>query len=91
MVDQAMGGILFVDEAYALVDQKGDSHGFGGEAVATILKRMEDNRGLFGVIVAGYPGNMREFIETNPGLKSRFNHYFPFEDYQPTFRQNVPF
>lgn len=80
-VNEAMGGILFIDEAYALVDQRGDSHGFGGEAVATILKRMEDHRGQFGVIVAGYPGNMKEFIETNPGLKSRFDKTYHFEDY----------
>ncbi|MCC7301848.1 MAG: AAA family ATPase [Bacteroidia bacterium] len=80
-VNQSMGGILFIDEAYALVDQRGDSHGFGGEAIATILKRMEDHRGQFGVIVAGYPGNMKEFIETNPGLKSRFDKTYHFEDY----------
>ncbi len=80
-VTEAMGGILFVDEAYALTDKDGAQYSFGSEAVATILKRMEDNRGQFGVIVAGYPDNMRTFIESNPGLKSRFDKTFHFEDY----------
>lgn len=81
-IDQAMGGILFVDEAYALTHGKGGSD-FGQEAVDTLLKAMEDHRDNFIVIVAGYPDLMKEFIASNPGLKSRFNQYINFEDYQP--------
>lgn len=79
-IQEAQGGVLFIDEAYALAN-KSTSHDFGGEAVQVILKKMEDLRGKFGVIVAGYPDNMHEFIETNPGLKSRFDRYFEFQDY----------
>lgn len=82
-VSEAMGGILFIDEAYALAQEKGAQHDFGAEAIQIILKRMEDNRGKFGVIVAGYTDNMHEFITSNPGLKSRFDKYFRFEDYEP--------
>jgi SpoVK/Ycf46/Vps4 family AAA+-type ATPase len=80
-IDQAIGGILFIDEAYALAGRGGND--FGQEAIQVILKRMEDLRGQFGVIVAGYTGNMNEFIESNPGLKSRFDRTFAFEDYAP--------
>ncbi len=79
-VDAAMGGILFIDEAYALAEG-GGSNDFGKEAIEVILKRMEDQRGKFGVIVAGYPDNMARFIEMNPGLKSRFDKTFQFYDY----------
>lgn len=82
VIDKAMGGILFVDEAYALTHGKGESD-FGQEAVDTILKAMEDHRDDFIVIVAGYPDLMKEFIASNPGLKSRFNQYINFEDYTP--------
>src|SRR5690606_29408191 len=71
-VTEAMGGILFIDEAYSLANAKGSPHDFGAEATQVILKRMEDYRGKFGVIVAGYTDNMYEFISSNPGLKSRF-------------------
>ena len=77
-IDQAMGGILFVDEAYTLA--KGGSD-FGQEAIDTILKAMEDNRENFVVIVAGYPELMEQFLGSNPGLKSRFNKKILFEDY----------
>ncbi len=80
-INEAMGGVLFIDEAYSLASGKGSQYDFGGEAIQIILKRMEDNRGKFGVIVAGYTENMQEFIESNPGLKSRFDKYFQFEDY----------
>lgn len=79
-VDAAMGGILFIDEAYALAEGGGQND-FGKEAIEVILKRMEDKRGKFGVIVAGYPDNMHRFIEMNPGLKSRFDKTFHFVDY----------
>lgn len=82
VIDKAMGGILFIDEAYALTHGKGESD-FGQEAVDTILKAMEDHRDDFIVIVAGYPDLMKEFVASNPGLKSRFNQYINFEDYTP--------
>jgi AAA+ superfamily predicted ATPase len=82
-VNEAMGGILFIDEAYALANENGAQHDFGGESIQVILKRMEDFRGKFGVIVAGYTDNMHEFINSNPGLRSRFDKYFLFDDYTP--------
>ena len=77
-IEEAMGGILFIDEAYALVKEGQD---YGQEAIDTILKAMEDKRDDFVVIVAGYPDLMKTFIESNPGLRSRFNKYFYFDDY----------
>ncbi len=82
-INEAMGGILFIDEAYSLAQERGSPYDFGGESIQIILKRMEDYRGKFGVIVAGYPKNMYAFINSNPGLKSRFDKYFQFEDYTP--------
>ncbi len=81
IIEQAMGGVLFIDEAYSLYQGPGDT--FGKEAIDTLLKRMEDHRGEFVVIVAGYPDNMDYFISTNPGLKSRFDRTLVFEDYKP--------
>ena len=77
-IDEAMGGILFIDEAYTLA--KGGTD-FGQEAIDTLLKAMEDNRKNLVVIVAGYSEPMETFLESNPGLKSRFNKYIEFEDY----------
>lgn len=77
-IQEAMGGVLFIDEAYTL-NQKDES--FGQEAIDTILKAMEDHRDEFVVIVAGYTQLMKEFVESNPGLKSRFNKFFEFPDY----------
>lgn len=82
LVDSALDGILFIDEAYALVGDGQDD--YGREAVATLLKRMEDNRDRLVLVVAGYQEDMKDFIETNPGLKSRFNRYIDFPDYTPT-------
>lgn len=82
-ITEAMGGILFIDEAYSLAQEKGSPYDFGGESIQVILKRMEDLRGKFGVIVAGYTANMHKFINSNPGLRSRFDKYFVFEDYTP--------
>ena len=77
-IKKAMGGVLFIDEAYALA-QKDDA--FGQEAIDTVLKAMEDHRDDLVVIVAGYTKPMEKFINSNPGLKSRFNKYFEFPDY----------
>ncbi|MEC5395906.1 AAA family ATPase [Bergeyella sp. RCAD1439] len=80
-VNSALDGILFIDEAYALVGENKDD--FGKEAVATLIKRMEDNRDKLVLIVAGYSEEMKTFIDTNPGFKSRFNRYIHFPDYTP--------
>ena len=79
VINQAMGGVLFIDEAYALVNDDQDS--FGKEAIETILKAMEDHRDELIVIVAGYTELMHKFIESNPGFRSRFSKYFEFPDY----------
>ena len=81
LVDQALGGVLFIDEAYTLKSNDGDS--FGAEAIDTLLKRLEDDRGKFICIVAGYTDQMHDFIDTNPGLKSRFTQTIHFDDYTP--------
>jgi SpoVK/Ycf46/Vps4 family AAA+-type ATPase len=83
-IDEAEGGVLFIDEAYALTSGGKSSMGdFGDEAIQTLLKRMEDDRGKFFVFVAGYPENMNNFLKANPGLKSRFDKTLTFEDYSP--------
>lgn len=78
IIDEAIGGVLFIDEAYSLVSNNDD---FGNEAISTLLKRMEDDRDKFIVILAGYSKEMQKFIASNPGLKSRFTRTFEFEDY----------
>jgi SpoVK/Ycf46/Vps4 family AAA+-type ATPase len=82
VVGNALGGVLFIDEAYAL-NAEGRGNDFGQEAVETLLKLMEDHRHDFVVIVAGYTQKMDEFISSNPGLRSRFNKFLHFEDYKP--------
>lgn len=79
VIQEALGGVLFIDEAYALANDKEDS--YGKEAIETILKAMEDHRDELVVIVAGYDELMHKFINSNPGLRSRFNKYFHFPDY----------
>ena len=79
-VQKAIGGVLFIDEAYALVNADSPND-FGHEAIEVVLKNMEDHRKDLIVIVAGYTDRMEQFIHANPGLESRFNKYFFFEDY----------
>lgn len=79
LIDSAIGGVLFIDEAYTLKSSDNDS--FGTEAIDTLLKRLEDDRGKFICIVAGYTNQMHDFINSNPGLKSRFTHTIHFDDY----------
>ncbi len=79
-IDEALDGVLFIDEAYSLVAEKGDDP-YGAEAVQALLKRMEDDRGRLVVILAGYPGPMAKLLRANPGLTSRFGRTFTFPDY----------
>ena len=79
IIDSALDGVLFIDEAYSLV--QGAKEDFGQEAISTLLKRMEDDRNRLVVILAGYGSEMKTFIDSNPGLQSRFNRYIHFPDY----------
>jgi len=81
-VSRALDGVLFIDEAYALW-QNGNQDQYGGEAISTLLKAMEDHRDRLAVIVAGYASPMHSFLNSNPGLQSRFNRFLHFDDYSP--------
>ena len=79
MIDKAMGGVLFIDEAYSLAGN--GSIDYGKEVIETLLKKMEDRRGEFIVICAGYSEQMKYFLDSNPGLRSRFDKFIEFKDY----------
>ncbi len=81
-VMEALDGVLFIDEAYALAPPD-TSNDFGAEAIATLIAEMENNRDRLAVIVAGYTDEMKRFISMNPGIKSRFTRYIEFDDYSP--------
>lgn len=82
-VKEALGGILFIDEAYALMPREADGRDFGREAIEALLKRMEDHRDDFALVIAGYADEMHRFLDANPGVRSRFNRYLYFEHYNP--------
>src|SRR5690606_38686737 len=82
-IKAARGGILFIDEAYALYRGDDDSRDYGQEVIEILLKEMSDGDGDLAIIVAGYPQEMMTFLESNPGLKSRFNMHYHFPDYTP--------
>lgn len=82
IIDSALNGVLFIDEAYALTTNSRND--YGSEAIATLVKRMEDDRDSLVVIVAGYKNEMKDFVASNPGLQSRFTRYIEFPDYTPT-------
>ena len=86
VIDEALDGVLFIDEAYTLVGGQND---YGSEAIATLLKRMEDDRDRLVVILAGYTDEIKEFIDSNPGLQSRFNRYIQFDDYSADELQEI--
>lgn len=88
VIKKALGGVLFIDEAYSLTVNRGESD-YGMEAIDTLLKAMEDNRDDLIVIVAGYPDLMNEFLGSNPGLRSRFNKFIYFDDYKPDELVNI--
>ena len=82
-IEKARGGVLFIDEAYSLARSTDDTKDFGREVIEILVKEMSNGPGDLAVIVAGYPKEMRQFLDSNPGLKSRFKLFFEFQDYLP--------
>lgn len=87
-IDEALDGVLFIDEAYSLADGRKDD-AYGQEAIETLIKRMEDDRDRLVVILAGYSDEIKGFIDSNPGLQSRFNRYIHFDDYTAEELQRI--
>jgi AAA+ superfamily predicted ATPase len=83
IIDESRGGILFIDEAYSLTRAGEDSNDFGPEVIEILLKEMSDGKGDLAIMCAGYPKEMDEFVDSNPGMKSRISHYYNFPDYLP--------
>ncbi|MEM7575201.1 MAG: AAA family ATPase [Bacteroidota bacterium] len=83
VIDRARGGVLFIDEAYALARANDDGKDFGREVIEILVKEMSNGEGDLAVIVAGYPDEMDRFLDSNPGLKSRFKHHYKFPDFLP--------
>ncbi len=83
VIEKARGGVLFIDEAYSLARSEGDDKDYGNEAIEVIVKEMSDGKGDLAIFVAGYPKEMDIFLNSNPGLKSRFKMFFNFEDFLP--------
>lgn len=88
-LEEAKGGILFIDEAYSLAREADDSKDFGREVIEVLVKEMSDGNKDIAIMVAGYPHEMEKFLDSNPGLKSRFNQFFHFEDYLPEELQRI--
>ncbi|OJV24240.1 MAG: hypothetical protein BGO32_04325 [Bacteroidetes bacterium 37-13] len=88
-LEEAKGGILFIDEAYSLAREADDSKDFGREVIEVLVKEMSDGNKDIAIMVAGYPREMEKFLDSNPGLKSRFNQFFNFEDYLPEELQEI--
>jgi SpoVK/Ycf46/Vps4 family AAA+-type ATPase len=82
-IEKARGGILFIDEAYSLARNAADKQDFGNEVIEVLLKEMSEGPGDIAIIAAGYPEEMNTFLDSNPGLKSRFTHHFHFDDFLP--------
>ena len=82
-INQAKGGVLFIDEAYMLARSDDNTKDYGKEVIEVLLKEMSDGTGDIAIMVAGYPTEMEHFLNSNPGLRSRFCYYFHFEDYLP--------
>lgn len=89
VIEKAMGGVLFIDEAYALVQGKKDDGDYGIEAIATLIKAMEDYKENLVVIFAGYKDEMKSFLDINPGIASRIGYTFHFEDYNNVELQEI--
>ena len=89
VIEKAMGGVLFIDEAYSLTQGKGAQYDFGAEAIATLIKAMEDHKGEFVVIFAGYKKEMKDFVDSNPGIASRIGYTFDFPDYNDSELESI--
>ena len=81
VINKSVGGVLFIDEAYSLCSGRGSSHDYGAEAIATLIKAMEDRKDELVIIFAGYKDEMKQFVDSNPGIKSRIGYTFHFPDY----------